>query len=72
MKRPLDKLGRVSLPVEYRRELGLVCGDYVEVELIDGYIVVTNPVYDDKKQKLIQAVQTGADVDTLVDMINNL
>lgn len=72
MKRPIDKLGRVSLPAEYRKELGIECGDYVEIEFKNGSIVVTNPASDNKKEQLIQAIQDGVDSETLVQMINDL
>jgi transcriptional pleiotropic regulator of transition state genes len=39
--RKIDQLGRVVLPVELRRSLGLHEGDLVEVALDDGAVVLT-------------------------------
>ena len=43
MRRKIDDLGRVVLPVEYRRALDISEGDELEIVLEDASIVVTRP-----------------------------
>lgn len=43
MKRKIDKLGRISLPVDFRRELNLNVGEEAEIELKGNKIVVSKP-----------------------------
>ena len=37
--RNVDKLGRIVLPMDFRRTLGLECGDTVMISIEDGAIV---------------------------------
>lgn len=39
--RKLDNLGRVVVPIEMRRVLGMEPGDPIEIQLVDGQIVVS-------------------------------
>ena len=40
IKRRMDNLSRIVLPVEYRRELGIECGDEVEMTLENNSIII--------------------------------
>ena len=41
MERKVDMLGRLTIPVEYRRMLSLTEGSYVEMELEGDKVVIT-------------------------------
>lgn len=41
--RKVDKLGRVVIPKDYRRELGIECGDRVGVVVDQNQIIMTAP-----------------------------
>ena len=43
MRRKIDDLGRVVLPVQFRRALDIAEGDELEITLEDSQIVVTRP-----------------------------
>jgi AbrB family transcriptional regulator, transcriptional pleiotropic regulator of transition state genes len=40
MARKIDQLGRVVLPAEMRRQLGIDVGDLVEISVDDGRVVL--------------------------------
>ena len=44
MRRKIDDLGRVVLPVEYRRALDIADGDELEIGLDGARIVVSRPL----------------------------
>lgn len=52
MKKQIDDLGRIVIPKEMRRELKLDNGSTVNVELVEGSIVLTNPRKIDYKAAL--------------------
>ena len=52
MKRQIDDLGRIVIPKEMRRELKLDNGSTVNIELVEGSIVLTNPKAVDYKAAL--------------------
>lgn len=43
MNRNIDKLGRIVIPKEMRKEIGLKNGDEVKIEVHDSKIIVSNP-----------------------------
>lgn len=47
MNRNLDNLGRIVIPKEMRKKLGLNNGDEVKIELVNDKVVVSNPNQDD-------------------------
>lgn len=48
MNRKFDKLGRINLPKEMRKKLGLdKAGSEAYIELIDNRIIITNPMLND-------------------------
>lgn len=55
--RNIDSLGRIVLPVEYRKELGIENGSSLNMELIDNKIVITNPDRVDYKAKVEKAIE---------------
>ena len=57
MIRNIDSLGRIVLPVEYRKELGIENGSSLNMELIDNKIVITNPDRVDYKAKVEKAIE---------------
>ena len=48
MKRVLDNLGRVCIPIEFRRALNIEDGQEIEISLVDNQIIITNPNYKDE------------------------
>lgn len=42
MKRKIDDLGRLVIPMEIRKELKINNGDSVNIEVVDNKVVVTN------------------------------
>lgn len=42
MIRKIDKLGRITIPAEMRKQLGLEIDDDVNIQVIDNQLVVTN------------------------------
>lgn len=48
MKRYLDSLGRIVIPVEMRRTLGISEGDLVNFELVGDKVIITNPNKQDE------------------------
>ena len=46
MNRKLDNLGRVTIPVEMREQLGLASGENVKLEIKGKKIIITNPKDD--------------------------
>lgn len=48
MNRKLDKLGKLTIPVEMRKELGIKNGDKVNIELKDDKIIITKYVEKNK------------------------
>lgn len=43
MLKKIDDLGRVIIPFEYRKELGIELNQQLEVEKVGNKIVLTNP-----------------------------
>lgn len=43
MRRKIDDLGRLVIPIEMKREIGLEKGSEVDIELEDNKIILTNP-----------------------------
>ena len=37
----LDKLGRVVIPIQYRKNLGVVAGSKLNIEYSDGKVIIT-------------------------------
>lgn len=42
--RSIDQLGRIVLPVEFRRELGIQLGDPLDILLTDGHIEIRRTI----------------------------
>jgi len=63
MNRKIDNAGRISIPIEMRKELGLDIGDEVKIEVKNNQVIVTNPNTLDLKSyvegRLKQAEETG-------------
>lgn len=75
MKRNLDSLGRICIPIEYRREIGVDNFDEVEIELKGSQIILTNPKRNDIKDILInklhnlKEVNNADDLDMIIKLI---
>ena len=52
MEKMIDDLGRIVIPKDMRRKLKLDNGSIVNIELVEGNIVLTNPVALDYKAAL--------------------
>ena len=51
MVRGTDELGRIVIPIEMRKELGIENGSTVNIELKEDEIIITNPKRIDYKAK---------------------
>lgn len=40
IKRQIDLMGRITIPIDYRKELKLDLGDSIEICLYDGFLVI--------------------------------
>lgn len=75
MKRNIDSLGRICIPIEYRREIGVNCFDEVDIELKGSQIILTNPKRNDIKDILInklhnlKEVNNADDLDMIIKLI---
>lgn len=56
MNRNIDNLGRIVIPAEMRKELGIDAGSNLNIELIDNKIVITNANRVDYKEKVEKAL----------------
>ena len=54
MVRKVDGLGRIVLPIEMRRGLGLKENSPVDIKQEDGKIIITNPVNTSLKEYVIE------------------
>ena len=57
MVRNIDNLGRVVIPVEMRKELGIDSGSNLNIELVDNKIVITKKDSVDYKAKYENALK---------------
>lgn len=51
-KRKIDDLGRITVPADFREELGIEVGDVLEVYMEDGKIVYEKIYKPDPKQQI--------------------
>ena len=40
-KSRIDRLGRIVIPIQYRKELGLIEDSEVNIEFVDGKVILT-------------------------------
>lgn len=52
IKREIDALGRITVPADFREELGIEAGDALEVYMEDGKIVYEKIDKTDPKQQI--------------------
>lgn len=57
MIRNIDSLGRICIPKEFRKELGIDSGSNLNMELIDNKIVITKKDSVDYKAKYEDALR---------------
>ena len=57
MIRNIDNLGRLVIPSEYRKELGIENGSSLNMELEKDKIVITNPDRVDYKARVEKAIK---------------
>lgn len=57
MQRNIDNLGRVVIPKEMRKQLGVNNGDPVNIELVDNKVILTNPSEVDYKSRCDKAIE---------------
>ena len=53
MNRKLDDLGRLVIPAEMRKQLGISSGDSVNIQLVDNKVIVTSAKKIDNYENLI-------------------
>lgn len=57
MKRKIDELGRIVLPAEMKKEIGLVNGSEANIEIEDHKIIITKPNAIDYKTRNEEAIK---------------
>jgi AbrB family looped-hinge helix DNA binding protein len=57
MNRNIDNLGRIVIPKEFRKELGIDSGSNLNIELVDNKIVITKKDSVDYKAKYEDALR---------------
>lgn len=57
MIRNIDNLGRLVIPSEYRKELGIENGSSLNMELEENKIVITNPNRVDYKARIDKTLE---------------
>lgn len=57
MKRKIDDLGRISLPAEMKKEIGLNNGSEANIEIEDHKIIITKPNAIDYKAIVDKAIE---------------
>lgn len=57
MNRNLDVLGRLTIPKEMRKQLGIKEGDPVKIELEDNRVIITNPSEVNYKSRCDKAIK---------------
>lgn len=50
IKKKMEKLGRVVIPIEYRKEFGINEGDYFEIQAYENGILITPWKHEDTKK----------------------
>lgn len=79
MQRQTDQLGRLSIPVEMRRQLGIKNGDMVDIECTGSKIIIKK-AYEtdviDRIKSLVQIITVKhsdidelSELETLIDML---
>ena len=54
MNRKIDELGRIVIPKEIRKQLGIKTGDELEIKVVNGQIILSN---FEEKLKLDQLLE---------------
>ena len=57
MKIYIDNLGRIVIPAAMRKELGIENGSYLNIELKEQKIIITNPEEIDYKEIIKEAIE---------------
>jgi AbrB family looped-hinge helix DNA binding protein len=61
VKKTIDKLGRIVIPSELRKELGVSDGDEMKLEVKDGKLVVSKAHKKDSPEARIKELETNRD-----------
>lgn len=56
MKRKIDELGRLVIPKEMRKELGIKDNDQINIECIGNKVIITKPDAVDYKARVEKAI----------------
>lgn len=57
MKKNIDNLGRIVIPVEMRKSLNIDLGDAVNITQEENKIIITNPDEIDYKERCERAIE---------------
>lgn len=68
----IDSIGRITIPIDMRRELQLMEGDVVDVICEDNTITIRKPKAEDAISHLQKMAEDYADNETAVNLINQL
>lgn len=68
----IDSIGRITIPIDMRRELRLMEGDVVDVICEDNTITIRKPKAEDAISHLQKMAEDYADNETAVNLINQL
>ena len=74
INRRVDDLGRISLPIDMRRTLGIECGSEVAVDFKGNSIVITKPQEAEKKMALLARLDAimATDQEDLQELIDEI
>lgn len=62
MKRNIDNLGRIVIPAEMRKQLGIELNQELEIELISNQIIIKNPKSIRSKEEIEDAYKNIRDL----------
>lgn len=70
MEKRIDNLGRIVIPREMRKSIGVEDGDNVTIELIDNKIVISNPSENDEFLNFLNEFKINHDSELCVQIEN--
>ena len=70
ISRRIDKLGRITIPMEMRNNLGICTGDMIDIDADGDGIVLSKSADITSKEKLIGAISVIDEYSSLTDSMD--